>query len=86
MIKSHISKVMGPTRLADGRFIFIPHLILTYYFIGLMSSVVYHLFGREVLITLFSWYYLNHVNEVLMYTGILTYILRVWYFNIINRA
>ena len=54
-----------------------PHLYLTYMMIGLVASVIHEVFGRDVVVALFSWYYANGLNTYLMGLGVFSYTFRV---------
>lgn len=66
--------------LVNKKLIFLPHLFMTYCFIGLLSTLVYEVFGRDTLLMLFGWYYIGGWDEVLLCISICTYALRVLLF------
>lgn len=72
----HLHRVLG-TQVQDGKRLILPHLYFTYIFMSLMSSFVYHLLGRDVLISLFGWYYFNSVDQVLLGAAVLEMLIRV---------
>jgi hypothetical protein len=61
----------------NGRVVVIPHLYFTYLFISLLSSACYIILGRDVLVTLFSWYYINGIDTFLLMLAIIEYASRV---------
>lgn len=61
----------------NGRIVVIPHLYFTYLFIGLVSGGVYSILGRDALVALFSWYYVNGIDTYLLMISIVEYALRV---------
>jgi hypothetical protein len=77
---SRVLAIFGSQR-QNNRLTVLPHLYFTYLFIGLLSSVVYEVFGREVLVTLFSWYYLNGINTVLLVLAVVEYVVRIMLIN-----
>jgi len=77
----HLKRVFG-SQVQGGKGVVLPHLYFTYLFMSLASSAVYHLLGREVLVSLFSWYYLNGVDQVLMGVAVLELLIRI---PLINR-
>jgi len=76
----HLKRVFG-LQFQNGRGVVLPHLYFTYLFMSLVSSAVYHILGREVLVSLFSWYYLNGVDQVLMGVAILELLVRIPFIN-----
>ncbi len=60
----------------NGRVVIIPHLYFTYLFISLLSSVCYHILGRDILVMLFSWYYINGIDTFLLMLAIIEYAVR----------
>ena len=54
-----------------------PHIYFTYLFIGFISSVIYRVFGREVLVSLFSWYYLNGIDTFILTIAVIEFVARV---------
>ena len=77
----HLKRVFG-VQVQGGRGVVLPHLYFTYLFISLSSSAVYHLLGRDVLVSIFSWYYLNGVDQVLIGVAVIEILVRV---PLINR-
>tara|TARA_R110002050_G_scaffold73689_3_gene158458 strand:+ start:11925 stop:12176 length:252 start_codon:yes stop_codon:yes gene_type:complete len=73
---SRLLKMLRSKR-QNGRLVVIPHLYFTYLFMGFVSSVVYRLLGADVLVSLFSWYYLNGIDTFLLTIAVVEFVARV---------
>lgn len=73
---SRLLKVLGSVK-QNGRTSVMPHIYFTYLFIGFISSVIYRVFGREVLVSLFSWYYLNGIDTFILTIAVIEFVARV---------
>lgn len=73
---SRLLKVLGSVK-QNGRTSVMPHIYFTYLFMGFVSSVIYRVFGREVLVSLFSWYYLNGIDTFILTIAVIEFVARV---------
>ena len=78
---SRLERVFGSS-VVKGRSVVLPHLYFTYLSIGLSSSIVFRLLGREVLVAMYSWYYMNSIDQILLGLAVIEMLVRV---PIINR-
>jgi hypothetical protein len=77
-----LQRVFGAVNVR-GRAVLMPHLYFTYLFMGLLSSFVYHVFGRGLLIPMFSWYYVNGLDNALLALSVAEIVIRAI---VINRS